>query len=41
MIVVPLIAGAWGLAIFFGIANVVVLAIRIRVEERAISERRA
>ena len=41
MIVVPLIAGAWGLAIFFGIANVVVLAIRIRVEERAISGRRA
>ncbi|MBT5570156.1 MAG: hypothetical protein HOJ90_02950 [Alphaproteobacteria bacterium] len=40
MIVVPLIAGVWELAIFFGIANAVVLAVRIRAEERAISERR-
>lgn len=41
IIVVPLIAGAWQLAIVFGIANAIVLAIRIRAEERALATRRA
>ena len=40
IIVVPLIVGAWELAIIFGIANAAVLAFRIRVEERALSGRR-
>lgn len=41
IIVVPMIAGAWELAIIFGIANALVLALRIRIEERALSGRRA
>jgi methyltransferase len=40
LIVVPLIVGAWELAIVFGIANALVLAWRIRVEETALSPRR-
>lgn len=40
IIVVPMIAGAWELAVIFGLANAVVLALRIRVEERALSARR-
>jgi methyltransferase len=40
LIVVPLIAGVWQLAVVFGIANALVLAWRIRVEEQAISPRR-
>ena len=40
LIVVPLIAGAWELAVIFGIANALVLAWRIRVEEQALSPRR-
>ena len=41
IIVVPMIAGAWELAVIFGIANALVLALRIRVEERALAVRRA
>jgi len=37
---VPLIAGAWELAIIFGLANAIVLAIRIRAEEAALAPRR-
>ena len=40
IIVVPMIAGAWELALIFGIANAAVLALRISVEERALSGRR-
>lgn len=40
LMVVPLIAGAWELAIVFGIANALVLAWRIRVEEQALAPRR-
>jgi len=40
IIVVPMIAGAWELAIVFGIANAMVLALRIRIEERALAARR-
>lgn len=40
LIVVPLIAGVWELAVIFGIANALVLAWRIRVEEQALSPRR-
>ncbi|MGB0572214.1 MAG: isoprenylcysteine carboxyl methyltransferase family protein [Alphaproteobacteria bacterium] len=40
IIVVPMIAGVWELAVIFGLANAVVLALRIRVEERALSARR-
>ena len=41
IIVVPMIAGAWELAVIFGLANAAVLALRISVEERALSGRRA
>jgi methyltransferase len=41
IIVVPMIAGAWQLALIFGLANAAVLALRIKVEERALSGRRA
>lgn len=41
LIVVPLIVGAWELAIVFGIANALVLAWRIRIEEQALSPRRS
>lgn len=40
IIVVPLIAGAWELAIIFGLANAIVLATRIRAEEAALAPRR-
>ncbi|MBS28817.1 MAG: hypothetical protein CL566_07845 [Alphaproteobacteria bacterium] len=40
IIVVPMIAGAWDLALTFGIANAAVLTMRIRVEERALADRR-
>lgn len=40
LIVVPLIAGVWELAVVFGIANALVLAWRIRIEEQALSPRR-
>ena len=40
IIVVPLIAGAWKLAVIFGLANAVVLAIRIRAEDQALAPRR-
>ena len=40
IIVVPLIAGAWELALLFGIANAAVLAIRIRAEEAVLAPRR-
>jgi len=40
LIVVPLIAGNWELAIVFGLANAAMLAWRIRVEETALSPRR-
>jgi len=41
IIVVPMIAGAWELALIFGLANAAVLALRISVEEHALSTRRA
>ena len=41
LIVVPLIAGVWELSVVFGIANALVLAWRIRVEEQAIAPRRS
>lgn len=41
IIVVPMIAGAWELAVVFGLANAAVLALRIRVEESALSARRS
>lgn len=40
IILVPMIAGAWELALVFGVANAAVLALRIRVEERALADRR-
>ncbi len=40
IIIVPMIAGAWELAVIFGLTNAAVLALRIRVEERALSGRR-
>jgi methyltransferase len=40
IVVVPLIAGAWELALVFGLANAAVLAWRIRIEDRALAERR-
>lgn len=40
LIVVPLIAGVWELAVVFGIANALVLAWRIRIEEQALAPRR-
>ena len=40
LIVVPLIAGVWELAVVFGIANAIVLAWRIRIEEQAFAPRR-
>lgn len=39
IIVLPLAFGAWRLALFFGLANLAVLAWRIRAEERANSGR--
>ena len=38
--VLPLAFGAWGLALAFGLMNAAVLAIRIRVEEQALSAMR-
>jgi methyltransferase len=35
---IPLVHGAWVAAVVFSLANLVVLAIRIRVEERALAE---
>ena len=40
LIVVPLIAGAWELALVFGALNALVLAWRIRIEEQALAPRR-
>lgn len=40
LMVVPLIAGVWELAVVFGVANALVLAWRIRVEEQALAPRR-
>ncbi len=40
LMVVPLIASVWELAIVFGIANALMLAWRIRVEEQALAPRR-
>jgi len=40
IIVVPLIAGAWKLAVVFGALNALVLAWRIRLEEQALAPRR-
>ncbi len=40
IIVVPLIAGAWELAVVFGALNALVLAWRIRIEEQALVQRR-
>ncbi|MEK9707685.1 MAG: isoprenylcysteine carboxylmethyltransferase family protein [Alphaproteobacteria bacterium] len=40
IIVVPLIAGAWELAVVFGALNALVLAWRIRLEEQALAPRR-
>ncbi|MEK9796833.1 MAG: isoprenylcysteine carboxylmethyltransferase family protein [Alphaproteobacteria bacterium] len=40
IIVVPLIAGAWELAVVFGALNALVLAWRIRIEEQALVPRR-
>lgn len=37
---VPLIAGAWQIALVFGTLNLALLAWRIRVEDRALSKRR-
>ncbi|BBL78539.1 membrane protein [Rubrobacter xylanophilus] len=34
----PMIFGAWGVAVVFSLLNAVVLAVRIREEERALSE---
>lgn len=41
IIVVPMIAGAWELAVLFGVANAAVLAWRISIEEQALAARRA
>lgn len=38
--VVPLIAGAWQIAVVFGIFNLALLGWRIRVEDRALAARR-
>lgn len=38
--VVPLIAGAWQIALVFGSLNLMLLAWRIRIEERALAARR-
>ena len=35
--VLPLVFGAWPLAVGFGLANLAVLAWRLRVEERALA----
>lgn len=40
IIVVPLITGAWELALIFGAANAMVLAWRIRIEDQALHPRR-
>jgi methyltransferase len=40
LIIVPLIAGAWQLAVVFGITNALVLGWRIHIEEQAILPRR-
>lgn len=40
IIVVPLIAGAWELALVFGALNALVLAWRIRIEDQALAPRR-
>jgi len=40
IILVPLIAGAWELAVVFGALNALVLAWRIRLEEQALAPRR-
>jgi methyltransferase len=37
-VAIPLVHGAWVAAVVFSLANLVVLAIRIRVEERALAE---
>jgi methyltransferase len=37
---VPLIAGAWQVALVFGIPNIALLAWRIRIEERTLAPRR-
>ncbi len=39
--VLPLVFGAWGLAIVFSLLNGALLAWRIRIEERALAPRRA
>jgi methyltransferase len=38
--VLPLAFGAWGIALFFSVANVVLLSLRIKAEEAALSDRR-
>ena len=40
IIIVPLIAGAWEVSLAFGVANALVLAWRIWVEEKALAPRR-
>ncbi len=40
IIAVPMIAGAWEIALVFAIANAALLAWRIRVEDAALAERR-
>jgi methyltransferase len=39
--VVPLIAGAWQIAIVFGLLNIALLGWRIRIEDRALAVRRS
>jgi len=39
--VVPLIAGAWQIALVFGILNIALLGWRIRIEDRALAVRRS
>lgn len=41
IVVLPLVFGAWQLALIFGALNLGVLAWRIRVEEQALKPRRA
>lgn len=38
VVALPLVHSAWRTAVFFGLANLILLAVRIRIEEAALSE---
>src|SRR3546814_4790433 len=40
ILVLPLAFGAWPIAVVFSLANAAILALRVRVEERALAPRR-